>query len=198
MKFPAADESLDGIINYVTKYYKSDLKSYIKTSNSSYQKDSSGWGDSNALLDLSKTTGTASCFCSKNEPFSNATIYFLRHAVKLESYTITSRPHGNIDMLRAWNIYGSIDNRRWRYIDSRGPTDDLIKSQTRKTYKVKSPGIYRTFRITQTIENSLGRHYFLLGKIEFFGSLLKTNTIMTMTGHPRTLIVHVIMILLVS
>lgn len=173
MRFPASSGSLDGIINYVTTQYKSSLDKFIRTSSSSYNADN--WGDSNALLDLSSTTERSSCFCSINEPFSNVSIYFLKHKVYLKSYTITSRPMESLDMLKSWNIYGSNDIFEWVYIDSKGPTNDLIVSQTKKTYSVNKPGKFRYFRITQTGPNSSGRDAFLLGKIEFFGELLKIN-----------------------
>jgi len=172
MIFPTKNEKYDGIINFVTRKYKNDLSSYIKTSNSSYNYDKYGWGDSNALLDFSSMTKYSDCFCSKDEPLSNVIFYFLKHKVFLKSYTITSRPFGDVDMLKAWEIYGSNDNREWSVIDSKGPTDDLIISLTNKTYDVDYPGKFRFFRITQTDKNSNERDYFLLGKIEFYGELL--------------------------
>ena len=187
MKFPSSDASLDGIINYVTKTYKDDLNIYIRTSNSSHTIDQFNWGDSNALLDLGSTSGASSCFCSKNEPFSNVTIYFLKHTVLLKSYTITSRPMDSVDMLKSWNIYGSNNNHNWTYIDSKGPTNDLIFSQTKETYNVDKPGKFKYFRITQTGPNSSGNNFFLLGKIEFFGELFDINNFCTPRQKP---IVH--------
>ena len=198
MKFPSINASLDGVINYVTKKYKADLNIYIRTSNSSHTTiDSDKWGDSNALLDLGSTSGTSSCFCSEIEPFANVTIYFLKHLVLLKSYTITSRPIGSIDMLKSWNIYGSNNNHNWTYIDSKGPTNDLVVSQTKKTYDVDKPGMFKYFRITQTGPNSSGNNYFLLGKIEFFGELFNINNFCTskqklMTHSPFLYIITLI------
>ena len=172
MKFPTKDETFDGIINYITRKHKINLDKYIKTSNSSYQKDDVNWGDSNTLLDFSTTLTPESCFCSKNEPFSNVTFYFLKHQIYVKSYTITSRPWENVDMLKSWNIYGSNDMKEWTFIDSQGPTDDLLISQTRKTYYISTPGKFRFIRITQSGINSSGNDYFLLGKIDFFGELI--------------------------
>ena len=163
----------EGDFNGITRHLKQaenyEKVKYLATSSSSHLEDDFNWGYSDVILNNNLSYPNE--FVSDDEPYANVSVYFLRNRVKVTKYSISTRSFGRIDKLKAWNLYGSIDNRTWSFIDKQGITEDLVPDGSHALYDVKEIGIYRFFRLTITAPNSSNRWFLIISRLEFFGQI---------------------------
>lgn len=68
-------------------------------------------------------------------------------------------------------LEGSIDDADWFEIDRKQSTTDLNDKAKVQSYRVKSPGTHRFFRLTQTGPSHCGSDIMAFTSIELFGTL---------------------------
>ena len=116
-------------------------------------------------------------FATANSPNSWIKFDFRERAVKLSGYSLRTRDGSMGDAhLAEWVIECSNDGIRWTTIDTRERNDDLNNNNNFMYYDCRSEHAYRFIRIRQTGQNHRGDNTLVLRHIEFFGSLLVSNS----------------------
>lgn len=171
---PSSD-SLNGIINYLYPIYKSYYHNVISISASS---TATGW-NVNSLIDPSMSgTSQNHNWASNKASKSNVTVYFHKHLIMITNYSIRTQSNHTYDHPKSWQLDGSFDGKNWQFIDSQTNVDCFKSAPNQtKTFAVKNSGMYLYFRFTQTDINWSYLHYFDLGKLEFFGEIVKMSSL---------------------
>lgn len=94
----------------------------------------------------------------------NARMALTHYSLKTYNY-VTGGNH-----LRSWVLEGSINDQDWVELDRRQSTNDLNEKNKIQTYQVKTPGLFRFFRLTQTGKSHCDSNMMALTSIEFFGT----------------------------
>ena len=170
MAFYPYDTEFNGITRHLKRAEDKEKLTYVTTSSSSHLDDEYGWGYSDVILN-DKHGNYSDEFASANIPYSNVSVYLLKHKLRILSYSISTR-FSTIHKLKKWNLYGSNDNNTWHFIDEQGPTDDIVVEGSHKNYNVQKVGTFRYFRITQTAPTQPDNVWLLIiSRLEFFGYL---------------------------
>ena len=97
---------------------------------------------------------------------------FLKGYVSLTHYSIrtTTDASGNFVAPKEWNVYGSLDNRRWILLDHRN-TDETKNPPETFTYSTKKSGLMRFIKFVQIDDfyTYIYKDSLALNKFELFG-----------------------------
>ena len=171
--FVPVGDSLIGIINYLFPIYKSNYKNCVSISASS----TGGIWDVNSLINpLRNSRSSYDNWASDNVTKSNVTVHFHKHLIDITNYSIRSHSNHSHHHPKSWQLDGSLDGVHWEYVDSQKDTTYFnSKMNETKTFPVKKTGTFLYFRFTQTDVNHSGDNFFDLGKLEFFGKIIKMS-----------------------
>ena len=167
---PAFNGSADGILNYMSRKYKSTYNAFVTATGSSYY-SVNGWGEPKALLKrLVDRTANENSWCSDYRyeyPFIQ--FDFPMHPITLTHYTMRSSPSAKY-VYSNWTVEGSNDSINWNVIDTK---IDYNKDVTGKqyTYECDKVETYNHFKITMRSKNYGSNWHFIIHEIEFFGSI---------------------------
>ena len=163
----------EGLINHI--YLNTDSSTYsliITTSESSLFPDRR---PSSILIDPKHTsTDTYEQFVTQSIENSNFTISFLKHKVKLQSYSLKSRTDSYLNLPRQWIVEG-INDIKSEVIHAPEPNTDLDGVSKEKNYIINNENFYTSFRFTQIGENQASnqnKYSFSMNKVEFFGTIV--------------------------
>ena len=181
---PKNGTDIDGIIHEIYRRHTAEYKRYVTASSSStFHEELYAWGDSLALINYTiKDTEAFNSWVSCNIPNSNFSIYFLQTQIHITHYAFRSRTVNDADMPKNWIVEGSNDNITWNFVDKKEDEQSLLTPKAIKTFSVEKEGIYRYFRFTQHKTNSLGRDFFGINKIDFFGKTIEKFKIISLNS----------------
>jgi hypothetical protein len=156
-----ADESLDGIISYLTQRHGGNVHEMgtVAITSKSVLDDNSKAGPQN-VADLASGLR----FCSKDEPDQWVCWDFRERRVRTTHYTIWSL------VLKSWVVEGSPDGENWTEID-RQADRPAFNCMGTASFVVSDPAEFRFIRLIQTGKSRVGSDDLLLRAVEFFGIL---------------------------
>jgi hypothetical protein len=154
------DNSLDGIISYLTKKHGGNVheKGIVTITSKSVRNDDPKYALKN-VADLPFD----SRFYSKNEPGQWLCWDFREMRVRPTHCTIGTA------YLKSWVLDGSLDGKSWTEIDQ-GWDDEFFKRWGTGSFTISKPAECRFIRLTQT-ENRKRNDSLILFAVEFFGTL---------------------------
>jgi hypothetical protein len=159
-----ADQSVDGIISYLTKKHGGNVheKGIVTITSKSVLNDAAQYALKN-VADLA----SGSWFQSRDEPGQWVCWDFGGMRVLPTHYTINSFAYG----LASWVIEGSVDGRSWTEIDRRQHNRDFTNGGT-ASFATSRAAEFRFIRLTQTDQRyGYGDQILGLRAAEFFGTL---------------------------
>ena len=168
---PALNGSADGILNYMSRKYKSIYNAFVTATGSTYY-SVNNWGEPKVLLKRGiDRTKNENSWCSDHRyqyPFIQ--FDFPMHPITLTHYTMKS-DSAKIYVYTNWIVEGSNDSINWDAIDQKiGYNKGVTGKQY--TYKCDKIATYNHFKITMKSTNGENNWHFIIHEIEFFGSIL--------------------------
>ena len=122
-----------------------------------------------ALVDRTK----AGYWCSLDIPNGYIELSFTDFAIAVTGYTLqTYNFNKDMDHLKQWVVFGSLDGETWLEIDRREPNEDLNGVLMFKYYSCKNTRPCRYIRLQIEGENHRGKHVIALSSIELFGLII--------------------------
>lgn len=167
------DEAFDGIIRHLQKESNGNIKSVIDITSSSLH--GSSWSPYNVCLFEDKDKDKY--FHTKDEQNSWILFDFKERKIIPSNYIIKSSPYGqNGNNPKTWKLEGSNDKSSWEPLDEQRDCPYFNGQYLVHTFDIKKRVTtpFRYIRMTQTGPNWQDNryHYFTLGSIEFYGSLI--------------------------
>lgn len=176
---PSTNGSVNGIITYFYRNYRSVYKALVTATGSSTYRVNN-WGYPDVLLNRDNPHTTDSqIWCSDyryKDPFYQ--LSFPLHPIKLKSYTLSAFNYYNY-LFHAWTVEGSNNSYEWSTIDTKTEQNNENVEGIIKTCECDTVAIYKYFRFNMTGTNNEGNYHFILRNIEIFGEImfsLKKNT----------------------
>jgi hypothetical protein len=123
---------------------------------------------------------------SKNLPGQSFQVDFKTTLVKASHYTLRHYASSNQEVLRNWELQGSLDGRTWHTLSVHEEDTKLKAAHQCATWEIPPPaskqeggsgGYYRVFRVIQTGHNSNRSDYLALAGFEIYGSIFKNNQV---------------------
>jgi hypothetical protein len=154
------DESLDGIISYLTRKHGGNVhnKGIVTITPKSVYSDDRKVAPRN-ITDFTSD----SWFYSANAPGQWICCDFREMLVRPTHYTIKSQ------YLKSWTVESSLDGEAWTEIDRRTDSDDFRTA----SFAVSKSAECRFIRLTQIAKNHGSTDFLTISALEFFGTLLE-------------------------
>ena len=167
------DDQFDGIINFLSKESNADIKNVLDITCSSIYGDSQSYSPYNVCLFDNKDK----YFHTKDEPNSWICFDFKDHRIMLSNYIIKSSLYGkNSHNPKTWILEGSNDKTNWETLDEQKECPYFNGPYLVHTFDIQKQieKYFKYIRMKQTGANWYNNkyHYFTLGSIEFYGSLI--------------------------
>ena len=177
--FPTTQSKLDGIFDHLYPKHSENYEEIIQTRESSiYSNKYYRWSGADVLVRPNKGTAASDNFATCSEINPNFSINFNFYSVRLTHYTFQTRTDTNSEYFFpcSWVVEASGDNPKWTEIDRVSDTG-FTKYGELKTFKVKRVlNNMRHFRFTLKDRDSQGKGYFVLHRVEFFGTLFSSSS----------------------
>ena len=171
-----------------TSYDKNKFTSAVVASASSTLE---GRANVSQVIDL-VSPPTILDWVSDNITNSNFTILFLKHRVKPSHYTLKGREGDHVNLPYQWILEATNDFENWETLHQYNNISSPLAQRKVMTFALTPSNSYRFFRFTQTgpnTETEMARfHCFIVGKVEFYGTLCFDNSF-CQTTMPK-LIIH--------
>ena len=169
------ENEFDGIISYLNNKYNANVYNQIIQADSSSVYD--GRTKPFAVIDIKNIYNDYVDWLTENIKNSNFTIYFRKHKVKLESYSLLGRIKWEHNHPYHWVLEGTNDLINWEKIDEYNDiTNPLSLSKYIHINTTNNDKFYSIFRVTQIGKNTntqeLGFEYcFSFRAIDFYGTI---------------------------
>jgi len=110
---------------------------------------------------------------SKDERNSYYELSFNHYTVCATTYTIQTYDYPeNMNHLKSWSLFGSLDKKEWVVLDVQENNVDLNGPLMYHCYNIKTVRPFKHFRILQTGPNHKGKNILVLESFELFGLVL--------------------------
>ena len=174
ISFPITDSGMGGVFDYLYRLRNDGTNSVlVHTNQSSIYKPNPFWSGAHVLVIPNKGTATIDNFASNSVAFSNFTISFPFHLMKITHYKFQTRTdsHHNRHFPVSWVLHASRNGITWFEIN-RITASGFNTFAEIKTFPIANVvDSFIHFRFTQTSTNSVISHHFVLHRVEFFGTL---------------------------
>ena len=175
------NEKFDGIINFFNiKYDEKQLNELIVVDSSS---TIDGRSKPNVVINHNDIENSHKDWVSDNIENSNITIHFLKHKIRLSSYSLLGRYDHDFNIPFNWTLEATNDYIEWETLSQYNNENEPLSQKKLMNIPLsqQTDKYYSIFRITHLGVNTIideynNRFVFAFRAIDFYGSICNDNS----------------------